>query len=103
MMYGAFERKNVRRKLAVLMMVALVPMSGAVACGQAIEDRARQEVDKQVEKGKQRVNDEIQKGQKKLEDGAGQVQKQVEDGAKKAQKQAEQVGQDAKKEAGGGQ
>ena len=41
-MSGAPERKNVRRKLAVLMMVALVPMSGALACGQAIEDRARQ-------------------------------------------------------------
>lgn len=91
-MSGAPERRNVRRKLAVLLVVALVPMSGAVACGQAIEDKARQEVDKQVEKGKQRVNEEVQKGQKKLEDGA-----------KKAQKQAEQVGQDAKKKAGGGQ
>ena len=102
-MYESARRKSVRVKLAVLLAVALIPMSGAVACGQAIEDRARDEVNKQVEKGKQRVNDEIQKGQKKLEDGAGQVQKQVEDGAKKAQKQAEQVGQDAKKEAGGGQ
>ncbi len=50
-----------RRKLAVLLMVALIPLSGAAACGQAIEDRAREEVDKQVEKGKQRVNDEVQK------------------------------------------
>jgi sensor domain CHASE-containing protein len=87
-MYGSPERKNVRRKLAVLLVVVLVPMSGAVACGQAIEDRARQEADKQVEKGKQRVNEEVQKGQKKLEQEAGKVQKQVEDGAKNAQKKA---------------
>ena len=79
-MAGAPERKNVRRKLAVLMMVALVPMSGAVACGQAIEDRARQEVDKQVEKGKQRVNEEVQKGKKQLQEEAGKVQKQAEEG-----------------------
>ena len=88
MTYGALERKNVRKKLAVLMVATLVPMSGAVACGQAIEDRARQEADKQVEKGKQRLNEEMQKGQKKLEQEAGKVQKQVEDGAKNAQKKA---------------
>ncbi len=86
-MYGAPERKNVRRKLAVLMMVALVPMSGAVACGQAIEDRARQEVDKQVEKGKQRVNDEIQKGQDRVEQELTNAQKQVEEGVQNAGKQ----------------
>jgi len=86
------REEDVRRKLAALLLVALIPMSGAVACGQSIEDRARDEVDKQMEKG-----------QKKLEDGAGKVQKQVEEGARKAQKQAEQVKQDAKEKAGGGQ
>jgi F0F1-type ATP synthase membrane subunit b/b' len=87
MMYGAPERKNVRRKLAVLMMVALVPMSGAVACGQAIEDRARQEVDKQVEKGKQRVNDEVQKGQDRVEQELTNAQDQVQEGVQNAGKQ----------------
>ena len=81
-----------RKKLAVLLVVSLIPMSGAVACGQAIEDRARDEVNKQVEKGKQRVNEEVQKGKKQLQEEAGKVQKQ-----------AEQVGQDAKKAAGNGQ
>jgi F0F1-type ATP synthase membrane subunit b/b' len=85
--YGAPERKNVRRKLAVLMMVALVPMSGAVACGQAIEDRARQEVDKQVEKGKQRVNDEVQKGQDRVEQELTNAQDQVQEGVQNAGKQ----------------
>jgi Skp family chaperone for outer membrane proteins len=76
-----------RKRLAVLLMVALVPMSGAVACGQAIEDRARQEVDKQVEKGKQRVNDELQKGQDRVEQELTNAQKQVEEGVQNAGKQ----------------
>ena len=77
-----------RRRLAVLLMVALMPMSGAVACGQAIEDRAREEVDKQVEKGKQRVNDEVQKGQDRVEKELTNAQKQVQDGAKQAKEKA---------------
>ena len=85
-----------RRKLAVLLVAALVPTSGAVACGQAVEDRVKQEVDKQVQKGKDRVNKEPEKGQKKLEKEAGKVQKQVEEGAKDARKQVE-------KKAGSGQ
>ncbi len=76
-----------RKRLAVLLMVALVPMSGAVACGQAVEDRAREEVDKQVEKGKQRVNDELQKGQDRVEQELTNAQKQVEEGVQNAGKQ----------------
>ena len=76
-----------RKRLAVLLMVALVPMSGAVACGQAIEDRARQEGDKQVEKGKQRVNDEVPKGQDRVEQELTNAQKQVEEGVQNAGKQ----------------
>jgi len=77
-----------RKKLAVLLMATLVPMSGAVACGQAVEDRARQEVDKQVEKGKQRVNDEVQKGQDRIEKELSNAQKQVQDGANQAKEKA---------------
>ena len=76
-----------KRKLAILLMVALIPASGAVACGQAIEDRARDEVNKQVEKGKQRVNDEVQKGQDRVEQELTKAQKQVEEGVKNAGKQ----------------
>ena len=88
--------ENMRRKLAVLLVAALVPMFGAAACGQAVEDRVKQEVDKQVQKGEDRVNKELEKGQKKLEKEAGKVQKQIEEGAKDARKQAE-------KKAGNGQ
>ena len=76
-----------RRRLAVLLMVALIPMSGAVACGQAIEDRAREEVDKQVEKGRQRVNEEVQKGQDRVEQELTNAQEQVQEGVQNAGKQ----------------
>jgi Skp family chaperone for outer membrane proteins len=85
-----------RRKLAVLLVAALVPTSGAVACGQAVEDRVKQEVDKQVQKGKGRVNKELEKGQKKLKREAGKVQEKAEDGVRNLEKQAE-------KKAGSGQ
>ena len=86
-----------RRKLALLLVVALVPMSGAVACGQAVEDRVKQEVDKKVQEGKKRVNKELEKGQTKLKrEAAYRVRKQVEEGAQDVKKQAE-------KKAGSGQ
>ena len=85
-----------RRKLAMLLMVTVVPIFGAAACGQAVEDRVKQEVDKQVQEGQKRVDKELKKGQKKLEKEAGKVRKQIEEGAQNAKKQAE-------KKAGSGQ
>lgn len=79
--------RSVRKNLAILLVVALIPMSGAVACGQAIEDRAREEVDKQVEKGRQRVNEEVQKGQDRVEQELTNAQKQVQEGVQNAGKQ----------------
>jgi Skp family chaperone for outer membrane proteins len=85
-----------RRKLAMSLVVVLVPVFGAAACGQAVEDRAKQEVNKQVQEGKKRVEKELEKGQTKLKSGAGKVRKQVKEGARDARKQAE-------KKAGSGQ
>ncbi|MBA2712937.1 MAG: hypothetical protein H0U55_05200 [Rubrobacteraceae bacterium] len=85
-----------RRKLAMLLVVALVPIAGAAACGQAVEDRVKQEVDKQVQDGKKRINKELEKGQTKLEREAGKVRGQVEEGVQNAKKQVE-------KKAGSGQ
>jgi len=80
----------------MLLVVTLVPMFGAAACGQAVEDRVKQEVNKQVQEGKKRVNKELDKGQTKLKSEAGKVRKQIEEGTRDARKQAE-------KEAGSGQ
>jgi Skp family chaperone for outer membrane proteins len=79
-----------RRKLVVLLVVALVPMFGGAACGQAVEDRVNQEVDRQVQKGQKRIDKELEKGQKKLEKEAGKARKQVEESAKDAKKKAEE-------------
>ena len=85
-----------RKKPAMLLMVTFIPIFGAAACGQAVEDRVKQEVDKQVQEGQKRVDKELKKGQKKLEKEAGKVRKQIEEGAQNAKKQAE-------KKAGSGQ
>ena len=84
-----------KKKLAVMLTVALIPLSGTVAC-QAVEDRARDEVNRQVEKGKQRVNEEIDKGQKRVEKEIDKGQKRVENGAQNAREEVE-------KRTGGGQ
>jgi hypothetical protein len=85
-----------RRKLAMLLVVALVPMFGAAACGQAVEDRVKQEVDKQVQEGQKRIDKELEKGQTMLEREAGKVRKHVEKGVQNAKKEVE-------KKAGSGQ
>jgi predicted Holliday junction resolvase-like endonuclease len=83
------EERFVKNRLAVLLLVALIPLSGAVACQQAIEDRAREEVDRQVQRGQDRINKEIEKGQKRIEQEMTNAREQVEDGARDARREAE--------------
>lgn len=78
-----------KKKLAVMLTAALIPLSGAVACQQAIEDRAREEVDKQVQKGQDRIDKELDKGQKRIEQEMTNARERVENGAKKVQNEAE--------------
>jgi Skp family chaperone for outer membrane proteins len=86
---GLLERKDMRRKLAIMLVIALLPISGVAACGQAVEDRVKQEVDKQVQEGQKRLDKELEKGQKKLKKETGKVRKQVEEGAQDMMKQAD--------------
>lgn len=76
-----------KRKLAILLTLALIPLTGA--CGQAIEDRAREEVDRQVDRGRERVNDEIDRGQERIEDEITNAQDRVNQGLNDAQREAE--------------
>jgi hypothetical protein len=78
-----------RSKVAMLLVVALVPMIGAAACGQAVEDRVKQEVDKQVQEGQKRIDKELEKGRTMLEREAGKVRKEVEKGAQDVKKDVE--------------
>jgi uncharacterized protein YdgA (DUF945 family) len=50
-----------------LLAAAIVGLSGAWACGQAVEDEVRQRVEEKVEQGKQRAKEEIEKGKQRLE------------------------------------
>jgi hypothetical protein len=78
-----------RSKVAMLLVVALVPMIGAAACGQAVEDRVKREVDKQVQEGQKRIDKELEKGRTMLEREAGKVRKEVEKGAQDVKKEVE--------------
>jgi vacuolar-type H+-ATPase subunit H len=78
-----------KRRFAALFAAALISMFGVVACAdqlqQEAEQRAREEIDKQVDKGRQEVEKQVQKGrteaEKKLQEGRQQVEKKVKEGA----------------------
>jgi hypothetical protein len=51
------------RRVAALLAVVLIPLAGAAACQQAVEDRVREQVEKKVQEGEQRAKKELQQGQ----------------------------------------
>ncbi len=83
------RRRNVRRKVLVLLAAAIVGFSGVAACGQAVEDEVRQRVEEKVEQGKQRAKEEIEKVKQRLEREGQKAEKDIEKEAQKVRKQAE--------------
>ncbi len=83
------RRRNVRRKVLVLLAAVFVGLSGVAACGQAVEDEVRQRVEEKVEQGKQRAKKEVEKGQQRLEREGQKAEKDIEKEAQKVRKQAE--------------
>jgi vacuolar-type H+-ATPase subunit H len=77
-----------KKRFAALFATALISMFGAAACAdqlqQEAEQRAREEVDKQVEKGRQEVEKQVEKGrteaEKQIQEGRQQVEKKVNEG-----------------------
>ncbi len=78
-----------RRKVLVLLTAAIVGLSGAWACGQAVEDEVRQRAEEKVEQGKQRAKEEIEKGKQRLEREGQKAKKEIEQEVQKVRKQAE--------------
>jgi len=83
------RRRNVRRKVLVLLTAALVGFSGVAACGPAVEDEVRQRVEDKVEQGKQRAKKELEKGKQRLEQEGEKARKEIEKEVQKVRKQAE--------------
>jgi gas vesicle protein len=83
------RRRNVRRKVLILLAAAIVGLSGGVGCGQAVEDEVRKRVEEKVEQGKQRAKEEVEKGKQRLEREGQKAKKEIEQEVQKARKQAE--------------
>ena len=86
MSYRESER-SMKTKFVVLVAAALVSIFGAAACADQLRDeaeqRAREEVERQVEKGRQQVEEQIEKGRTEAE-------QRVAEELQKARQQAEE-------------
>jgi hypothetical protein len=98
------RRRNVRRKVSILLAAAIVGLSGGVGCGQAVEDEVRQRVEDKVEQGKQRAKKELEKGEqrarKELEKGKQRLEQEGEKARKKIEQEVQKVRKQAEDKAG---
>jgi ElaB/YqjD/DUF883 family membrane-anchored ribosome-binding protein len=82
-----------KRRFATLFVAALVSMFGAAACGGQLQDeveqRARDEINKQVEKGRTEAEKRIQEGRQQAEERLQEGRKQVEQKVQEGRKQVE--------------
>lgn len=84
-----------KRRFAALFAAALISMFGVVACAdrvqEELEQRAREEIDKQVDKGRQEVEKQVEKArteaEQQIQEGRKQVEKKVREERKKVEGQ----------------
>lgn len=84
-----------KRRFAALFAAALISMFGVVACAdrlqEDVEQRAREEIDKQVDKGRQEVEKQVEKArteaEQQLQEGRKQAEKKIKEGGKQVEGQ----------------
>ncbi len=90
--------ENMRRRFAVLLTAAFVPVFGAAACGGGgIEEGVQQRVEEEVQEGQQQVEEQVeeqvQEATLRVEQETQEARQQIEQEAQEVQKQVEeQVG-----------
>ena len=72
-----------KKRIAILLMTALVSVFGAVACG-GVQEEVQKQAEEEVEKGRQQVEEQVEKGSTQIEhevqEGRTQVEEQVQQG-----------------------
>ena len=79
-----------RRRIAALLLAAIVSLSGAAACQQAVEDEVRQRAKDKVEQEKKRIEKRVNEERKKVEKEAKKAQERVGKEVDKARKRVEE-------------
>jgi F0F1-type ATP synthase membrane subunit b/b' len=79
-----------KKRFATLLVVVLVSVFGATACG-GVQEQLEKRAQDEVEKGRQRIEKEVQKGrtqvEEQIDEGRRQVEKNIHEGQRKAQGQ----------------
>jgi type II secretory pathway pseudopilin PulG len=89
-------RRSMRRMVAILVVTALVSVSGATACSGIQEDlqkRAQEEVEKGRKQVEKKVQEERKKVEKKVQEKVQEGQQRIEEGVKKGQQQVKEKAQ----------
>ena len=93
---------RMKRRIAALLVTALVSISGAAACS-GVQDQLEKRAQEEVDKGRQRIEKEVQKGQNQVEEQIDKERRQVEKEVEKGRQQVEKRVQEEQQRAGEGQ
>jgi F0F1-type ATP synthase membrane subunit b/b' len=84
-----------KRRFAALFAAALISMVGVAGCADRLredaEQRAREEIDRQIDKGRKEVEKQVDKArteaEQQLQEGRRQAEKELREGRKQAEGQ----------------
>ena len=91
-----------KRRIAALLVAALVSISGAAACS-GVQDQLEKRAQDVVYKGRLRIEKVVQMGQKQVEEQIDKDRRQVEKEVERGRQQVKERVQEEQQKAGGGQ